>query len=127
MQSLPPDRGARRRELLAGTGTLAGAWLLGGARARAADKPAPQRQQDGKLKIGLASYSMRKASLDKVIELCQQLRIKHITLKDVHLPLTSTAAQLAELPGKLAAAGITLAGVGVIYMKTPADVDRAFE
>jgi sugar phosphate isomerase/epimerase len=81
----------------------------------------------GRLKIGLASYSMRKQSLDQVLEVCKQANIKYLTLKDMHLPLSATPEQLAAAQSKLAAAGVTLAGVGVIYMKKETDIRRAFE
>ena len=79
------------------------------------------------LKIGLASYSMRKQTLDQVIELCKQAKVTHLTLKEMHLPLKSTPAELQAARDKLAAAGIQLAGVGVIYMKNPEEVRAAFE
>jgi inosose dehydratase len=79
------------------------------------------------LKIGLASYSMRKQTLDQVIQLCKQARVAHLTLKEMHLPLKSTPAELQAARDKLSAAGIQLAGVGVIYMKTPEEVRAAFE
>src|SRR5687768_12890811 len=119
-----PSRRAFFRSTLAGaagaTGLASGAALLmGGANAAAAPKVA--------LKIGLASYSMRKQSLDQVIELCKAARVSHVTLKEMHLPLKSTAAELQAARDKLAAAGIQLAGVGVIYMKSEEEVRRAFE
>ena len=79
------------------------------------------------LKIGLASYSMRKQTLDQVIEFCKQVKVTHLTLKEMHLPLKSTPAELQAARDKLKAAGIELAGVGVIYMKTPDEVKAAFE
>lgn len=79
------------------------------------------------LNIGLASYSMRKQSLDQVIELCKQVKVGHLTLKEMHLPLKSTPAELQVARDKLKAAGIQLAGVGVLYMKSPEEVRRGFE
>ena len=79
------------------------------------------------LKLGLASYSMRKQTLDQVIEFCKQVRVSHLTLKEMHLPLGSTPAELQAARDKLTAAGIQLAGVGVIYMKSEEEVRRAFE
>src|SRR5688500_2034105 len=102
-----------RRQLLKGAGALVSAAMLaqGSAPARAAAKPPG-------LKLGLASYSMRKRSLDEVIELARVLGMTHLSLKDVHLPLTASPADLQRARDKLTAAGIQLAGVGVIYMKT---------
>jgi inosose dehydratase len=79
------------------------------------------------LKIGLASYSLRKKTLDEVVAFCREYRVTHLTLKEMHLPLASTPAQHAEARAKLENAGIKLAGVGVIYMKTEDEVKRAFD
>jgi inosose dehydratase len=117
------DTLARRGFVQTALASLAGAALPGAtstsARA-AAHKAAP-------LNIGLASYSMRKQTLDQVIQLCKQARVSHLTVKDVHLPLTSTPAELQAARDKLTAAGIALAGVGVIYMKNEDEVRKAFE
>jgi inosose dehydratase len=112
-----------RRFLLQSSGlaaaAAAGLALPSGA-AAAAEKPPG-------LKIGLASYSLRKKSLDEVVAFCRAFRVTHLTLKEMHLPLASTPAQLAEARTKLTDAGIQLAGVGVIYMKTEDEVKRAFD
>ena len=110
-----------RRVLLQGPAVaLAAASLTGAAHAAR-----PGKGQT--LKIGLASYSMRKQTLDQVIELCKQARVTHLTLKEMHLPLKSTPVELQAARDKLAAAGIQLAGVGVVYMKNPEEVRAAFE
>jgi sugar phosphate isomerase/epimerase len=87
----------------------------------------PQAAKPGGLKIGLASYSLRKKSLDDVVAFCRGFRVTHLTLKEMHLPLAATPAQITEARSKLTDAGITLAGVGVIYMKTEDEVKRAFD
>jgi inosose dehydratase len=110
-----------RRGLLA-SGAVASAVALVGAAG-----PARAAASARALKIGLASYSMRKQSLDQVLELCKQANVKHLTLKDMHLPMKSTPAEIEAAVGKLAAAGVALAGLGVIYMKNEGEVRRAFE
>jgi inosose dehydratase len=111
-----------RRRLLQVAGTLGASAALAprAARVSAAGTPAA-------LKLGLASYSMRKRSLDEVIDFARAQGITHLSLKDVHLPLTASPAELQLARDKLTAAGIQLAGVGVIYMKTEAEVERAFQ
>jgi inosose dehydratase len=110
-----------RRGLLASGAFASAAALVGGS--GSARSAAPVRG----LKIGLASYSMRKQSLDQVLELCQQANVKHLTLKDMHLPFKSTPAEIEAALAKLAAAGVALAGLGVIYMKNEDEIRRAFE
>jgi inosose dehydratase len=89
-------------------------------RAFAGPRPLP-------LKIGLTSYSMRKQSLDQVIELCNAAEVKYLSLKDMHLPFTATADQLEAARDKIEAAGITVTGGGVIWMKDAAGVRSAFD
>jgi len=80
------------------------------------------------LKVGLASYSLRKFSLDQALAMCQAMDVRYITLKDVHLPMTATPDEIKAAVAKVRAAGIELMGGGVIYMKNDeAAVRRAFE
>jgi sugar phosphate isomerase/epimerase len=100
---------------------------LVGVAASALSGGAAAARKGKQLKIGLASYSMRKQTLDQVIEFCKQSKVTHLTLKEMHLPLKSTPAELQAARDKLKAAGIELAGLGVIYMKSPEEVTAAFE
>jgi inosose dehydratase len=73
------------------------------------------------LKLGMASYSLRKFSLDEAIAMTRQAGVKYISLKDVHLPMKSTPAQRQEARQKIEAAGLVLISAGVIYMKNNED------
>jgi sugar phosphate isomerase/epimerase len=111
---------ASRRAFLGATAAAAAASMLP---RRAGASPRPRG-----LKVGLASYSLRKFSLDQAIAMCQAMDVHYITLKDVHLPMTATAEEIKTAVGKVRAAGIELMGGGVIYMKNDeAAVRRAFE
>jgi sugar phosphate isomerase/epimerase len=79
------------------------------------------------VRLGLASYTLRKMNLDDALAVCQKLDIKHISLKDFHLKLDSTDLQIAEVVLKCKNAGVELGSGGVIYMKSEAEVDAAFE
>lgn len=80
-----------------------------------------------KLELGLASYTLRSYSIDDVILYCNKLNIKHIVLKSMHLPLDSTAEKITEVVEKLKKASINFYGVGVVYMKSEAEVNQAFK
>jgi sugar phosphate isomerase/epimerase len=69
------------------------------------------------LKLGVASYTLRKFTLDQAIAMTKEAGVKYITLKDVHLSMKSTPEERAEARKKIEAAGLTLMGGGVIYMK----------
>jgi sugar phosphate isomerase/epimerase len=92
---------------------------------RAAVIKAERDPFDG-LKIGMVSYTLRKFSLDQAIAMTKQSGVKYLCLKDVHLPLKSTQAERQEARRKIEAAGLTLVGCGVIYMKNDAAEIRGF-
>ena len=79
------------------------------------------------IRLGLASYTLRKMTLDNALDVCQRLGLSHISLKDIHLKLNSSDAQIAEAVKKCKDAGVSLGSGGVIYMKSEAEVDAAFE
>ena len=106
--------------------------FLGTAAATAAAAMVPRRvlasPRPRGLKVGLASYSLRKFSLDQALATCQAMDVRYITLKDVHLPMTATPDGIKAAVAKVRAAGIELMGGGVIYLKNDeAAVRRAFE
>ena len=76
--------------------------------------------------LGIASYTFRAFPLDQVLAFAKRLRIKKLTLKDMHLPMAITAAEMAVVKQKFADAGITLSSCGVVYMETEEKVHQAF-
>ncbi len=80
-----------------------------------------------KFQLGVASYSLRKFPVEKTLAFTKQLGIDKIAFKSFHLPLDASDAEIAETVQKCKDAGIDLYGGGVIYMKTEAEVDQAFE
>lgn len=90
--------------------------------------PSKNNQKEGQkeLTIGIASYTLRKHSLDEVLTICTQLNIKDIAFKSMHMPMNSTDEELKTIAKKVSDAGINLYGAGVIYMKTKEDVENAF-
>ena len=85
-------------------------------------KPAPQEP----FHLGMAGYTFVKFDIDTTLEFMQKLDVHYLCIKDFHLPLNSNAEQIAAFHNKLAAHGVTGYGVGPIYMRSEADVDRAF-
>jgi sugar phosphate isomerase/epimerase len=77
--------------------------------------------------LGMASYTFRSFTLEHTLEMTKRLGLTRIVFKDFHLKLDATPAVIAETLAKVEAAGLQLYGGGVIYMKTEAEVDRAFE
>ena len=80
-----------------------------------------------KFKIGMAGYTFLKFDIDKALATMKRADVHYLCIKDFHLPLTSTDAQIAEFQAKLKENGVTGYAVGPIYMKSEADIDKAFE
>jgi sugar phosphate isomerase/epimerase len=80
------------------------------------------------LKIGIASYSMRKFTLDQALDMARTIGVKHMTFKDVHIPRTDPPEAIVAARRKIEAAGITIMGGGTITMKNePAQIRKDFE
>jgi len=85
--------------------------------------PADKKQ----LKLGLASYTLRKFGLDEVVSMTKRVGIKYICLKDVHLRMESSPDEIKKAAAKIKDAGLEFYGCGVIYMNSESEVNRAFE
>ncbi|MCD6308930.1 MAG: sugar phosphate isomerase/epimerase [Candidatus Latescibacteria bacterium] len=80
-----------------------------------------------KLTLGMASYTFRKFGLDETIAMTKRLGLEHIALKNFHLPLESSEAEIKAAAAKVRGEGLDLYGCGVVYMKTEDEVKRAFD
>jgi sugar phosphate isomerase/epimerase len=91
-----------------------------------ADVVKPQRDPCAGLKLGLTSYTLRKFDLDQALAMTKEAGVKYISLKDMHLPLKSTPVERQLAHHKVEAAGLTLLGGGVIYMKNDTAEIRSY-
>lgn len=80
-----------------------------------------------KFQIGFAGYTFVKFDLDQTLQMMNRLQVKYLSVKDFHLPLNSSPDQIAYIRKKFADKGVIPYTVGVIYMKTEQEVDRAFD
>lgn len=119
-----PD--ASRRAFLKSAGILAGAALTG-SQAAAMKSPTPPLTEKFALRLGLASYTTRKLSLEKTIEIAKRLGLVCMSLKDMHLPMNVPTETTAQTAKTVRDAGLDLYGGGVIYMKSADEVDKAFD
>jgi inosose dehydratase len=88
---------------------------------------AVQKAKSPKLTIGMASYTFRKFDLDNTLAMTKRLGLKRIAFKDFHLAMDSTPETIRTAALKARDSGLELYGCGVVYMKTEAEVNRAFE
>lgn len=79
-----------------------------------------------RFRLGLASYTFREFDLDAALAMARRLGLGRVCLKDMHLPLDSSAEFIGSVAEKVRAAGLDLYACGVVYMTSAAEVDRAF-
>ena len=80
-----------------------------------------------KSQLAMASYTCRKFTLDQALQMTVRSGLKNIAFKDMHLAMDSTPEQIKLAAEKAKKAGLNLYGCGVVYMKSEAEVNRAFE
>ena len=116
----------RRTFLKSATGGLAMA-SIGPATVLAGTPQSRPAADDDLFKLGLAGFTFLNFKLDQALEMMQKMDVHYLCIKDFHLPLNSTADEIAAFHEKLKQANVTGYGVGPIYMKTQQSVDDAFE
>ena len=81
------------------------------------------------LKLGVASYSFRKFDRTKAIQMLKELRTPYLNVKDFHLKLDSSPAEIDAAKKEFADAGVILVGCGnVTFAKDDeADIRSKFE
>jgi inosose dehydratase len=113
-----------RREVLK-TGSIAALGLSGIGKSLASVK---KTDEWNGLKVGVASYTLRKMSLAEAIKAIQRVGLKYVSIKDFHLPLKSTAEERRAVAQKFKDAGITPLSCGNITMENnEASIRQAFE
>ena len=79
------------------------------------------------LKLGIAGYSFIKLSVEDAITITRKTGITEISIKDKHIPLSTTKEEALAIIEKFKKNGINIYAAGMITMKTEQDIDRAFD
>jgi sugar phosphate isomerase/epimerase len=115
---------SRRAMLSTIPGALGAVAVMGG-------KLSAQEFQIGgaDIKLGIASYSFRKFSRTQAIQMAKELGTPYLNVKDFHLKMESTPAEIDAAKKEFADAGIVLVGCGnVSFQKDEeADIRSKFE
>jgi inosose dehydratase len=117
--------GQSRRDFVKLAAAAAAAGAVPGAAGKVHAAPAPPAARVP-FDLGIASYTFREFSLDQAIAMAVRLRIKKMTLKDMHLPMAITAQEAEAARAKMQAAGIELDSCGVVYMRSEEQVHKGF-
>ncbi len=78
--------------------------------------PSDEKQWHG-LRVGVCSYSVRSFPAAEALQMIQRLGVRSLSLKDVHLPLTSSADERKQFRQQAEGMGLQITSCGVIYMK----------
>ena len=80
------------------------------------------------LRVGVCSYSLRSFPVTEALQDTKRLGVHYVSLKEVHLPLSSTPEQRKQLRQQAADLGLSITSCGVIYLKdAEADMRQAFD
>jgi len=115
-----------RRDFMKMAGAVAAGGSIPLSTTLASGKTEGTRKGSVPYDLGIASYTFRTFTLDRTIEMTKRLGLKRITLKDMHLPLTSSEDEIKAALAKIEKAGLELTSCGVVYMKTEDEIARAF-
>lgn len=103
---------------------LAGAVALANLRTGSA---APEAGRADDLKLGVATYSLRKFSRTQAIEMIRQLRTPYVSIKEFHLRYNSTPEQLVSGRKEFEDAGLKILSGGNISLAKPEELRKMFE
>ena len=115
-----------RRTFIKGASGAAAFSLLAPGLAQAGETRVVH-EEDEPFRLGLAGYTFAKFKLDPALEMMRKVDVHWLCIKDFHLPMKSSAEEIAAFHAKLKESGVTGYGVGPIYMKTRPEIDAAFD
>lgn len=80
------------------------------------------------LKLGVATYSLRKFARAEAIQMIQSLGVRYVSVKDFHAPRKSSAEELQAIRKEFEDAGLTILSGGnvTLSMKSEAELREAF-
>jgi inosose dehydratase len=105
------DNTISRRQLLAGAATAA--LTAAGGKTLAQGVRVPHTTMWSPFRVGIQSYSLRGYSLDDALDKTHKLGLTYWEAFQAHIPLTDSAARMADLRAKLENEDIRLFGWGV--------------
>ncbi len=106
-----------RRSVLKTVALSAACTAIGPWEPLSAAPGAPDDKQFRGLRVGVASYSLRAFPLADTLQSIQRLGVHFLSLKEVHLPLSSTPEQRRQVRQQAEDLGLSITSCGVIYLK----------
>src|SRR5215471_8764556 len=107
-----------RRSFLGAAAGVAGLSTVGAGTAEAVIVPEPWG-----IKLGIATYSLRNFDRTTAIEMLKKLKVKYISIKDIHLKLTESPEELKQHRGEFDTAGLVVTSGGNVDMTKGTSVE----
>ncbi|MBS1832628.1 MAG: sugar phosphate isomerase/epimerase [Acidobacteria bacterium] len=111
----------RRRLLTTALATAAAGTTSALLAATPADTGAGAAADD--IRLGVASYSLRAYSRRIAIAMTRRIGAQYINIKDFHLPMNLTAAELQKARAEFDKAGLTVTGGGTVSFQVDDEAD----
>src|SRR5258708_4767054 len=96
-----------RRSVLKAADLTAACSAIDPLRAVAAPDPNDDKQFRG-LRVGIASYSLRSLPLAEALQDIKRVGVRYVSLKEIHLPLTSTPDERRQARQQAADLGLSI-------------------
>lgn len=106
-----------RRSVLKAAALSAACTAIAPLESLSAAPGAPDDKQFHGLRVGVASYSLRAFPLTDTLQDIHRLGVRWISLKEVHLPLSSSTEQRRQVRQQAEDLGLSISSCGVIYLK----------
>ncbi len=87
-------------------------------------QPAPETRES--FKLGMAGWTFVNFDLETTLKTMQRCDVHYLCIKDFHLPVESTAAEIKAFHKKCAEYGVEGYAVGPLYMRSKEDIDKYF-
>ena len=117
-----------RRTVLKGAALSAALTAVNPLEAFGAPPSADDDKQFHGLRVGAASYSLRSFPVTEALQDIKRLGVRYLSLKEIHLPLTSTPEQRKQVRQQAEDLGLKITSCGVIYLKSDeTQMQQAFD
>lgn len=117
-----------RRSLLKAAALSAACTTIGRVEPLSAASSASDDSQFHGLRVGVASYSLREFPVTEALQNIRRLGVHYLSLKDIHLPLSSAPEQRLQVRHQAEDLGLSITSCGVIYLKNDeAQMHEAFD
>src|SRR5438270_7106380 len=117
-----------RRSVLKSVAVIAAYNAISPMASLAASPSASDDKQFHGLRVGVCSYSLRAFPLAETLQDIKRLGVRYVSLKEIHLPLSSTPEQRKLTRQQVEDLGLSITSCGVIYLKNDdAQMRQAFD